>query len=374
MPPFAFASSGRILFGRGRAAEAPALAASLGRRVVLVHGAAARHVGPFLSAAGAHELEVTCHPCAAEPDLDSLSEALAAARAARAEVIVAIGGGAAIDLAKAVAGLLPAPGDPRDHLEVIGDGRPLGPDPLPCLAIPTTAGTGAEVTGNAVIGVPDHGRKVSLRDPRLVPDIALVDPALCDGAPRDVTLGSGLDAVTQVIEPYLSRRANPLTDAICRAAIPAGLDALVRLMQAEDPQARDDMAFTSLCGGLALSNAGLGAVHGLAGVIGGMVPGAPHGAICGALLPHVLAANRAAGDAVCAVRTDEVHEAIVRALGTGDLAGWAAAQGLPPLGQMGVGRGRHGLIAERAQGASSMKANPAPLSTEALSQVLRAAA
>lgn len=374
MQPFEFTTAARILFGRGRFAEAPALATSLGRNLFIVHGASARHVGPFLPGAEAQALTVSCHACPGEPDLAMLKQALEAARAAEADVVIGLGGGAAIDLAKAVAALLPARRDPLDHLEVVGRGLPLDEAPLPTLAIPTTAGTGAEVTRNAVIGVPEHARKVSLRDSRLTPDIALVDPALSDHAPRDVTLGPGLDAVTQVIEPYLSRRAAPLTDALCRAAIPEGLAALARLIEGEDAGARDAMAFTSLCGGIALSNAGLGAVHGLAGVIGGMVPGAPHGAVCGALLPHVLAANRAACGPAGAERFDEVAAAIAQALGTPDLAAWAAAHGLPSLGATGVDADRHAEIAERAQGASSMKGNPVDLPVETLAEILRAAA
>ncbi|MEQ9260312.1 MAG: iron-containing alcohol dehydrogenase [Roseovarius sp.] len=372
-PGFGFATAGRIAFGRGRFAEAAEMAAGLGTRVFLVHGASGRHVAPFLAGAKAEGLSVTAHPCPGEPDLAMLSTALEAARAAGADCVVAIGGGAAMDLGKAVAALLPAPGDPLDHLEVVGRGLPLEAAPLPSLAIPTTAGTGAEVTRNAVIGVPEQGRKVSLRDARIIPDIALVDPALTDATPRATTLGSGLDAITQVIEPYLSSRANPLTDALCQSAIPKGLAALARLMEREDAEARDAMAFTSLCGGLALANAGLGAVHGLAGVIGGQVPTAPHGAVCGALLPHVLRANRAACGGTRAARFDEIEAWITSALGTADLAGWAADQGLPRLSAMGVGAERLADIAHAAQGSSSMAANPVPLSAEVLEEVLQAA-
>ena len=223
MPPFGFAGPGRILFGRGEFGKAPDLAAGLGRHVFVIHGATPRHAAPFLDAL---RMPATAHPCPREPDLDMLIEALEAARAAGADCVAAIGGGAAIDLGKAVAGLLDAQTHPLDHLEVVGKGLPLAVNPAPFLAIPTTAGTGAEVTKNAVIGVPGQGRKVSLRDPRMLADIALVDPALTDGTPRAVTLASGLDAITQVIEPYISARANPLTDALCRDAIPRGLRAL----------------------------------------------------------------------------------------------------------------------------------------------------
>jgi alcohol dehydrogenase class IV len=188
----------------------------------------------------------------------------------RPDWVAALGGGAAIDLGKALAALIPAPDGPMEHLEVVGKGLPLKVPPLPFIAIPTTAGTGAEVTRNAVIGLPDHGRKVSLRDERMVARVAIVDPALTDGCPRGVTLASGLDAVTQVIEPFVSVKATPYTDALARPAIATGMAALMRLMQGEDPEARDRLAWVSLCGGLALSNGGLGAVHGFAGVIGGM--------------------------------------------------------------------------------------------------------
>lgn len=372
MPPFAFAGPGRIIFGRGEFSKAQSLVSELGQRPFVVHGATPRHAGPFLDTLGG---AATAHACPREPDLDMLLGALTAARAAGADCVVAIGGGAAIDLGKAVAGLLRTQCDPLDHLEVVGKGLPLTTPPAPFMAVPTTAGTGAEVTKNAVIGVPDHRRKVSLRDQRMLADIALVDPELTDDTPLDITLASGLDAITQVIEPYVSSRANPMTDALCRDAIPRGLRALNRLMQDEDPAARDDMALVSLFGGLALANAGLGAVHGLAGVIGGVAPRAPHGAVCGALLPYVMAANFAAcgRDSLQARRLAEVRVSIGESLGTADLATWSAKHGLPRLGQMGVSPQDHATIAQQAQASSSMKANPVALSADILTQVLQAA-
>ena len=342
MSPFDFASAGRIRFGRGVIAEAPEAIAALGRRVFLVQGASARHGGALIPALSALGVQVVPFICAKEPDLPLLNAAIAKAQAAGVDCVVALGGGAAIDLGKAVAALIPAAGGAMDHLEVVGKGLPLTADPLPFVAIPTTAGTGAEVTKNAVITVPEHARKVSLRDARMLADLALVDPGLTDNTPKAVTLASGLDAVTQVIEPYLSARANPLTDALCRAGIPRGLSALRRLMQSEDPAARDDLAFTSLCGGLALANAGLGAVHGLADVIGGVAPTAPHGAICGALLPHVLKANRdaCAGQPDLLDRFDEVQDWIGGSLTKRrcTLEQWSAQHGLPGLAAMGVAR------------------------------------
>lgn len=370
--PFGLTAPARILFGRGEAQKAPDLARNLGSRLFVVHGATPRHAAPLLAAL---DLPWDSFACPKEPDLDLLLAALERARAARADCIIAIGGGAAIDLGKAVAALLPGGGDPLDHLEVVGKGQPLAARPLPFMAIPTTAGTGAEVTKNAVIGVPSHGRKVSLRDARMIADIAIVDPALTDGTPRAVSLASGLDAITQVIEPYISARANPVTDALCRDAIPRGMRALARLMREDDPGARDDMALCSMIGGLALSNAGLGAVHGLAGVIGGRVPGAAHGAICGALLPHILTLNLAALDRQhpSARRIAEIRVSMTEAIGTVDLAAWARRHGLPGLRDMGLDPAQFPDIAAAAQGASSMAANPVRLSDEMLVRALMAA-
>ncbi|MEC7965535.1 MAG: iron-containing alcohol dehydrogenase, partial [Pseudomonadota bacterium] len=365
-------------FGRGVIAEAPEAIAALGRRVFLVQGASARHGGALIPALSALGVQVAPFTCAKEPDLPLLNAAISEAQAAGVDCVVALGGGAAIDLGKAVAALIPDPGGAMDHLEVVGKGLPLTADPLPFVAIPTTAGTGAEVTKNAVITVPEHARKVSLRDARMLADLALVDPGLTDNTPKAVTLASGLDAVTQVIEPYLSALANPLTDALCRAAIPRGLSALRRLMQGEDPAARDDLAFTSLCGGLALANAGLGAVHGLAGVIGGVAPTAPHGAICGALLPHVLKANRdaCAGQPDLLDRFDEVQDWIDGSLTKRrcTLEQWSAQHGLPGLAAMGVSPESFATIADAAAASSSMKANPVALPSDVLKQVLHAAA
>ena len=376
---FTFASAGQVRFGRGVSDEAASHAARFGSRVLLVQGASGRATGPFHANCAEKGLTVTRITCAREPDLDLLSAALGQARTAGPDCVVAIGGGAVIDLGKALAALIPGRGAVLDHLEGVGQGLPLTADPLPFVAVPTTAGTGAEVTRNAVIGVPEHRRKVSLRDVRMLPDVALVDPALTDNAPRGLTLASGLDAVTQVIEPYLSSRANPLTDALSRDAIPRGLAALRQLMRAESQAARDDMALTSLMGGLALANAGLGAVHGLAGVIGGMAPEAPHGAICGALLPHVLDANAAVapGGSVTAQRIAEVQGMIVATLELSDIQqfrDWRARCGLSGLEAMGVSPTDFDEIATAAQGASSMKANPVRLTGAQLIEILRAAA
>ncbi|MBJ3762813.1 iron-containing alcohol dehydrogenase [Maribius pontilimi] len=370
---FTFRTASQIQFGRGIARDSAASIATLGKRVLLVGGGTPARSDWLADALDARGCTVARFSVSGEPDVAMVQAGVEAARSAGAQVVVSLGGGAVIDAGKAIAALVPATRDLMDHLEVVGKGLPLEAAPLPFVALPTTAGTGAEVTKNAVIGVPDAGRKVSLRDDRMLADMAIVDPALTDGCPKSVTLASGLDAVTQVIEPYLSTKANPLTDALCRAAIPMGLQALVRLMEGENPDARDALAYVSLSGGLALANAGLGAVHGLAGPIGGVSP-APHGAVCGALLPHILRANSARLDGDMAARMAEVQGWIDTALDGQDLADWSRAQGLPTLGDMGLDAGQFDSVAQAAAESSSMKGNPVALDRATLVEVLRAAA
>ena len=378
MTPFAIAAPGRILFGRGEAAKAPALITGYGLRGVVVHGAQGARAAWLIDGLRRAGADVLALSCPGEPTLAMLETALDATRGHGAQWVVALGGGAALDLGKALAGLTLGATPPMDHLEVVGRGLPLSAPPLPFIAIPTTSGTGAEATRNAVIGLPDHGRKVSLRDDRMLARLAIVDPALTDGCPRGVTLASGLDAVTQLIEPYVCTRATPFTDALTKAAIPVGINALMRLMQGEDAVARDDLAWVSLSGGLALANSGLGAVHGLAGVIGGLIPAA-HGAICGALLGPVLAINRDRATCDARARLDEVCGVLAVALGCAHadapaaLASWAAGQGLPTLAGLGLDPALWEDVAVAAAGSSSMKANPVALTPADLVEALRRA-
>ena len=375
--PFSFLTAGQILFGRGQSEKAAGIVRGFGTRVLLVRGRSVPFVDTLrqeLEDAGADVCEVFC---SAEPDVGMVRAGLDAGRRAKCMVVVSVGGGAVVDLGKALAALLPGTTDVMDHLEGVGGGAPLAADPLPFIAMPTTSGTGAEVTKNAVIAVPEAGRKVSLRDDRMLPDIALIDPALTDGASRAVTLAAGLDAVTQVIEPFLCNRPNPLTDALCRAAIPQGLRALAIVEQGEDTNARDAMAFCSLAGGLALANAGLGAVHGLAGVLGGRL-GAPHGLICGRLLGPVLDANAREMQRIGAdtSRFDEVASMLSVSLGLPD-GDFARIQPLLDrwdvrrLGQWVSQDTDLEAIAAEAETASSMRANPCCLPRQTLVDIIR---
>jgi len=373
MTPFALRVPPRVEIGPGVAPRAVEAAAAAGRRAFVVTGGTPARAGWLTEGLAAAGLAVAAFPCPREPTVEDARAAVAAARAHDADVVLGVGGGAPIDLAKAVAGLLREAGDPLDHLEVVGAGKPLTTTPPPLIALPTTAGAGAEATINAVLGAPDHGRKVSLRDPRLMPTVAVIDPDLLRGLPQPIALASGLDAVVQVIEPFLSRFANPLTDALCRDAIPRGLSALPRLLEGDDAQARADMALTAFVGGVALTNARLGAVHGLAGVIGGRSRMA-HGAICGRLAAPVLALTEARAEGA-RDRFRAVRGWIADALGGPPADGWdrlarfADDAGLPRIG-LGA---QADAIAQASLASSSMKGAPAALPPEALAAILQTA-
>ena len=288
---FEFATAARIVFGQGVVGDLAALAKPFGKRAFVVTGKdKIRRAGIVADLEGAG---FTCFlfGVPGEPTVELVREGAELLRAAGSAVVIAIGGGSAIDAAKAIAAIAPNPGDVLDYLEVVGAGKPLPNAPIPFIAVPTTAGTGSEVTRNAVLGSPAHGVKASLRSSLMMPKIALVDPELTLALPRDITASTGLDALTQLIEPFVCVRANPVTDALCTDGIAMAWRSLPRACaNGRDAEARVGMSYASLLGGLALANAGLGVVHGFAASIGGAFD-APHGAVCAALLPHGMAAN-----------------------------------------------------------------------------------
>jgi alcohol dehydrogenase class IV len=291
-----------------------------------------------------------------------------------ADLVIAIGGGSVLDAGKAIAALITNPGDPMDYLEVIGRGQPLKAPAAPCIAVPTTAGTGSEVTRNSVLGSPEHRVKASLRNPGMLPRLAIVDPELTRELPRAIRASTGLDALTQLIEPYLSVKANPMTDALCVDGMRRAARALPLVWDnPADGGARAEMSYASLLGGMALANAGLGAVHGFAAPVGGMFP-APHGAVCAAVLPHAMEVN------LRATRDRSRFEEIARLL-TGrphasaeDGVEWIAALcrklEIPPLRSYGVREDDVAVLVEKAAEASSMKGNPVVLKTEELREII----
>jgi alcohol dehydrogenase class IV len=382
--PFEFATASRIIFGSGALQQAPAIAASLGQRPLLVAGSRPDRAGPLINALHGRGLTVAIFSVTGEPTIADALDGVAQARQAGCDLVIGFGGGSALDAAKAIAALLANGGDPLDYLEVVGRGQPLTKPSLPCIAIPTTAGTGSEVTRNAVLGSPDHRVKASLRSPLMLPAVALVDPELTYSVPPDVTAATGLDALTQCLEPFVSARANPLTDALCREGMQRAARSLRRaFVDGSDATARADMALASLLGGLALANAGLGAVHGFAGPIGGMFP-APHGAICARLLPPVMAANvaalqqRAPGSPALA-RYEEAARLLTGRpdAAAGDGVAWVAelveSLAVPRLAAYGIVPADLPEIVAKSQQASSMKANPIALSAGELARVLEQA-
>jgi alcohol dehydrogenase class IV len=383
-PTFEFATATRILFGAGVRRELPAIAGRYGRRVLIVSGRSPDRAEPVAAALRAAGLSCVKWTVPGEPSVAQAIEGRDLARASRCDVVLSIGGGSVIDAGKAVAALAANPGDPLDYLEVIGNGQALERPGLPFIAVPTTAGSGAEVTRNAVLTAAEHGVKVSLRSPLMLPTAAVVDPELTFGLPPDVTAATGLDALAQLIEPYLSARSSPLIDPWCVdgiARVARSLPIAVRRGDAAD--ARSDMAFASLLGGLALANAALGAVHGFAGPIGGRFK-APHGAVCAALLPHVLRVNVDAlgsrspdGDRLA--RADRVAQLLTGRLDARAADGVAHLDALRR--DLGIpGLAAHGLRAQdvpdlvaQARRSSSMRGNPIELTDDELADILSSA-
>lgn len=382
---FEFATAGRILFGPGTLAELPAALRDLGGRPLVVTGRNTTRAQPLLALLSSASVPAAAtFSIVAEPTTDDVVRGAAHARSAECDVVVGFGGGSVIDAAKAIAALLTNEGDVFDYLEVIGRGRPLANPAAPCIAIPTTSGTGAEVTRNAVLASREHRVKVSLRSPHMLPRVALIDPLLTHDVPPAVTATTGLDALTQLIEPYVSCRANPFTDALCVEGIRRVARSLwAAVDEGSNTIARENMAVASLFGGLALANAGLGAVHGFAAPIGGMFS-APHGAICAALLPHVMRTNLAAlraraPDHPALRRYDEVARLLTgRSQATADegirwIRELVSTLQIPSLSSYGLSNQDTPAIVAAAAQASSMKANPLPLETAELALILERA-
>jgi len=365
-PSFTFGTAGRVVFGAGRATELPDLIRGWGSRAFVCTGSRSDRHAALLESL---PMSTQVFTVGCEPTVDMARTATETARTQGADVVVAIGGGSVLDLGKAVAMLLGNGGDPLDYLEVIGRGQPVTAPAVPFAAVPTTAGTGAEVTENAVLASPEHGRKASLRSAFMIPRLALVDPLLAVDCPPGVTAGSGLDALTQCLEPFVSPQATPLTDALALQGLHRAASGLRAAYQnGSDLAARTDLALCSLLGGMSLANAKLGAVHGFAGVIGGMIDAA-HGAICAALLPSVVEVNVAAlrardrsGPAL-----DRYQEAACVLIGRPtasieDGIAWlretVTLLGVPGLAQLGLRPDGVDEVVDKARTASSTRGNP----------------
>jgi alcohol dehydrogenase class IV len=383
---FEFNSVGRIAFGCGTVARMGELTASFGRTALCIHnGEISERVIASLGKAG---VAVTFHRQRGEPVVADVDRATEEARRLNCDVILGVGGGSAIDTAKAVAGLLGNGGSALDYMEVIGKGQKIIKPAMPWIAVPTTAGTGAEATRNAVVGFPEKKFKASIRSELLLPRIALIDPELGVGVPRDVTARSGMDALCQLIESYTSTGAQPITDGLAIKGIALAARSLERAFSdSTDIAARADMAMAALLSGITLTNVGLGAVHGFAAPLGASFP-VPHGTACAALLPGVIAANvaalrRMATDHPTLSRYAEIGRIVAGRSNLADGAAIDACQeftadlarrlAIPPLRQFGITSADVPEIVTLAQKASSMKFNPVKLSADTLADVLSAA-
>jgi alcohol dehydrogenase class IV len=379
--PFEFGTANRIIFGAGAIERVGRLAADLGRCALLVTGRSLERADALVRQLEKHDLLVSRFSVTNEPTLKTLTEGLAQARGLGVDVVIGFGGGSVIDAGKALAALVNNPGDVMDYLEVIGRGRPLTNVPVPCIAVPTTAGTGAEVTCNAVLKSTEHGVKVSLRSPMMFPRFAVIDPELTLSLPPPVTAATGMDALTQLIEAFVSKRSNPLTDGLCRDGIKRAARSLRTVyFRPDDAGARSDMSLGSLFSGLALANAGLGAVHGIAGPLGGLCD-APHGIICARLLPTVVKINVQSlqnrdPTSAALVRYQKIFRwlAGTRMATATDGIEWlnqlVKDLQIPPLCNYGLQPSHIARLVPQAQKASSMQTNPVSLTTAELAEIL----
>ncbi len=381
---FEFATASKIVFGSGKLNSIVSLLGSFSDRVFIVSGAPSEITQRLLDLLAGKFTSNPIVTVTREPTVDSVREVVTRARQEKPDFVIGIGGGSALDMAKATAALLTHPGDVTDYLEIIGSNKSLINPSVPMIAIPTTAGTGSEVTRNAVIGSPLHHIKVSLRSQLMLPHLVLVDPELTLTIPPSVTATTGLDALTQLIEPFTCNTPNPLTDALCQEGIQRIAHSLNNAFEnGSDLQAREDMCLAALFSGFALANARLGAVHGLAGPISGEID-APHGAICAGLLPNVMEIN------LSALRNRVTDHPVLERYSTIGklLSGDAAASAeigiqwvrnfcervkIRPLSTFGLNEQHFDGIIEKALKSSSMKGNPVTLNRLEIRNILQMA-
>jgi alcohol dehydrogenase class IV len=384
MSTFEFATANRIIFGARKLNGLGDQVKGRAKRLLLVCGNSSDAIPRVREILSAQDILFDEFHVHGEPTVDTASEGVLVALEHGADMVIGLGGGSVLDAGKAISALATNRGDIFDYLEVVGKGGALMNAPLPYIAIPTTAGTGTEVTRNAVLESPSHGVKVSLRSPMMLPSIALVDPELTYSLPPEITASSGLDALTQLIEPFVSVKANPMVDAICREGMCHAAQSLRQAYHnGADASAREGMSLASLFGGMALANAALGAVHGFAGPLGGMLH-APHGAICARLLPLVMEANikalesRQAGH-VAIERYVEIAQIVTgdKNASAQDGVKWVSdlvsELNIPSLSAHGMNESQIPAAVEKTLNASSFKGNPIPLNEGELREILERA-
>jgi alcohol dehydrogenase class IV len=387
---FDFLNTPQIIFGSGRFIELGKIIQSFGNKVLLIASKSALSHSiiekELVILSDQYNYSIETIYIKGEPDTEQIDKSVDLGLKQKTEIVVGLGGGSVVDAGKAVAGLITNGGQSKDYMEVVGKGKKITKEALPYIAIPTTAGTGSEVTKNAVILSKEDKLKASIRSPYLVPRIALIDPELMTTVPKEITASTGLDALTQLIESFTSNKAQPMTDALARIGIKKAAESLVLVYEnGNDVTAREDMAFAALLSGICLANAGLGAVHGFAGPIGGMF-GIPHGIICGALLKPVIEEN-------IRIMLGQVpfHKSLAKYAEINQLFGGIQPEGMKEavyqlieklkqlskklvvtkLSQYGLEEGKFDLIIKNAKKSSSMRYNPVQLSDELLFSILQ---
>ena len=371
----------RVIFELGSRSQIINIIESFGKRALLIHSKSHPLISGIIQEINDSNIELVPLAVTGEPSTESISEILSRTTGKKFDCIVGIGGGSVIDSAKAVSTLLANPGTITDYLEIVGKNLPINNSPIPCIAVPTTAGTGSEVTKNAVLSVGEKKIKVSLRSTRMIPRVAIIDPELTYSMPAEVTASTGMDAIIQLIEPFISNKANSFTDGICREGLKAASGSIRKVFyNPSDSDGRAGMSYASLCGGIALANSGLGAVHGIAGVIGGMYS-KPHGQICAALLNGTLEINikaiaRRQGENPCRQKFRELAVILTGRADAdeSDVTLWSKEichdLEIPSLSALGISRCEFDVICEKAAISSSMKGNPILLTPEELNEIL----
>jgi len=380
---FEFSTTGRIIFGNGTIKQLPNYASSLGKNALVVCGKNSDRINPIVDSLNRAGIKTLVFSVSTEPTIPLIINGIQRARSDNCNLVIGIGGGSVIDAGKIISAMITNRGDLLEYLEVIGEGKNISHLPAPYIAIPTTAGTGAEVTCNAVLASPEHKVKVSMRNSLMYPRIAMVDPELTYTMPPTITASTGLDALTQLLEAYVSNKANPLTDGICIEGLKRAGHSIYAAYKSGDKSAREEMCIASLFSGLALANAKLGAVHGLAAPIGGMFS-APHGMICARLLPFVfetninsLAKNDSSSnslkqfDTAAQILTNNTNASAMDAISW--LKSICTEMKIPALKEFGIKENDISVIVQQAKKSSSTKGNPIELTDEELVRILQQA-
>lgn len=380
---FEFTTSGRIIFGNGAIQQLPQHVALLGRKAFLLCGKNTHRIDSLIENLNRAGIITSTFRISTEPTVPIIQQAIQHARSNGCDVIIGIGGGSVIDAGKAVSAMLTNSGELLEYLEVIGEGKSVSQNPAPYIAVPTTAGTGAEVTSNAVLVSPEHKVKVSMRSSLMFPRIALVDPEMTYSMPPAITASTGLDALTQLIEAFVSNKSNPLTDGICLEGLKRASRSLLISFKTGDPSAREDMSIASLFSGIALANAKLGAVHGLAAPLGGVFS-APHGTICARLLPFVMEMNirKLIQNSILAEYVHRFNTVAQIVTNNSQATAQDAAirmkniceeMSIPSLKEFGLRESHISRIVQQAKKSSSTKGNPVELTEDELAEILRQA-